>query len=275
MKDNNYPLVSIGVPVFNGGGLLIEALEQIINQYYRNIEIIISDNNSSDNTHEICQKYLTIDNRIRYYRQPKTITAAMNFRFVFEKSKGEYFMWAAYDDRRSLNYVDVLVHKIIQTPAASVVFSEVVKFSDHMRWNEFPVLNYPFQCDEKDNLWHRIRQYIHCGPWHIYGLYPRYILNEYYWPDHDYGPDQPLIFYLPTRGNIVKADGACFYYYKPVVKKTPQYRARVDSLSKLKPFPNVRMFWNRARGVCYGEKCEGRYRNQLIVFLYLLYARYL
>jgi glycosyltransferase involved in cell wall biosynthesis len=260
--------------VFNGGHLLNEALDQVVNQDYDNIEIIISNNNSSDETDVICRGFCERDQRIKYFKQTKTITAAMNFRFVFERSIGEYFLWAAYDDRRTLNYVSILLDKITKTPNASLVFPEVVLFSDHNKWKKFPVLEYPFQCDSNDSIWKRSRKYIHCGPWHLYGLYPRNILSDYYWPDLDYGPDQPLLFYLPTRGDLIKAEGACFYYYKPLIKKTPQYRARVDALSNLKPFPNVRMYWHRARGICHGEKCEGRYRNQLLVFLYLLYARY-
>src|SRR5690606_13748412 len=91
------PLVSIGVPVRNGGAYLADALQILVDQTYKNIEIIISDNNSSDDTSSIIERFAKLDKRIVVYTQSRTLTASENFRFVFERSHGEYFMWAACD----------------------------------------------------------------------------------------------------------------------------------------------------------------------------------
>ena len=61
LQMNEGPKVSVGMPVYNGEKKLAKALESIINQTYTNIEIIISDNCSTDLTSEICQKYLGLD----------------------------------------------------------------------------------------------------------------------------------------------------------------------------------------------------------------------
>jgi len=91
-------LVSIGMPVFNGGKHIRDALDSLLAQTYRNFELIISDNSSTDETEQICREYEEIDFRIRYIRQPENLGATENFQFVLARAKGEYFMWAAHDD---------------------------------------------------------------------------------------------------------------------------------------------------------------------------------
>ena len=58
------PLVTIGMPVYNGSASLESSIESILSQSYQNLEIIISDNNSEDSSMEICRKYALLDQRI-------------------------------------------------------------------------------------------------------------------------------------------------------------------------------------------------------------------
>lgn len=101
------PLVSIGVPTFNRPQLLRRALELLVGQTYRNIEIIVSDNASPDDqTKKVVEEFANGDGRIKYFRQPENIGAANNFLFVLEKAAGDYFMWAADDDEWTSDFVD-------------------------------------------------------------------------------------------------------------------------------------------------------------------------
>ena len=106
--------VTIGVPVYNGAPFLDDCLRSLINQTYRNIEIIISDNNSSDDTHEMCVKYSSMDSRIRYVRQRTNIGSIKNFKFLAKQAKGEYFMWAGADDILDLNWIESLLKISVQ-----------------------------------------------------------------------------------------------------------------------------------------------------------------
>ena len=63
------PKVSIGMPVFNGEATLEATIKTILNQDFKDFELIISDDCSSDQTQSICQKYSDADNRIKYFRQ--------------------------------------------------------------------------------------------------------------------------------------------------------------------------------------------------------------
>lgn len=96
---NKLPLVSVGIPVFNGENYLSQAIESVLNQIYTNLELIISDNGSTDNTQLICKKYLKADKRIRYSRFDCNYGASRNYNKTFELSKGKYFKWLPHDDK--------------------------------------------------------------------------------------------------------------------------------------------------------------------------------
>jgi glycosyltransferase involved in cell wall biosynthesis len=103
------PLVSIGMPVYNGEKYLRQALDSLLTQTYENFELIISDNASTDGTQEICLEYAARDKRIQYHQNIYNRGAVWNFNKVLELASGEYFMWAAYDDFRDINALTLMV----------------------------------------------------------------------------------------------------------------------------------------------------------------------
>ena len=84
--------------MYNGERFLRQAIDSILNQTYRDFELIISDNASTDSTETICRSYEAKDSRVRYDRNSSNIGANPNFRRVFGRSRGEYYKWAAHDD---------------------------------------------------------------------------------------------------------------------------------------------------------------------------------
>lgn len=92
------PRVSIGLPVYNGEDFLEEAIESILAQTFRDFELVISDNASTDATQAICEGYAQRDGRVRYHRSDTNRGAAWNYNRVFELSSGEFFKWQAHDD---------------------------------------------------------------------------------------------------------------------------------------------------------------------------------
>jgi glycosyltransferase involved in cell wall biosynthesis len=128
-KDNlntttNKPLVSIGIPTYNHPESLRRTLDSITSQTYNNLEIIVSDNCSpGPETEIVVREFIMRDDRIRYYRQDSNIGALSNFKFVFEKATGKYFMWVADDDEWDLNSVNTFVRELERNPEVSVVMS--------------------------------------------------------------------------------------------------------------------------------------------------------
>ncbi len=118
------PKVSIGMPVYNGAAYVCEALDSLLAQTYRDFELIISDNASTDGTRSICEGYASRDPRIRYVRQPENIGAVGNFRYVLSEARGEYFMWAAHDDFWFPEFVDACLSKIRDSDDAAFVVTK-------------------------------------------------------------------------------------------------------------------------------------------------------
>lgn len=92
------PRVSIGMPVRNGELYVDEAIRSILSQTFGDLELIISDNGSTDGTEAICRDSAARDDRVRYYRCDANRGAAWNFNHVARLAVGEYFKWAAHDD---------------------------------------------------------------------------------------------------------------------------------------------------------------------------------
>lgn len=92
------PHVSIGMPVYNGGRYVKAALEAVLAQTFRDFELIISDNASTDATEAICREYAARDPRIHYSRNGENLGAARNSNRTVELATGQYFKWAHHDD---------------------------------------------------------------------------------------------------------------------------------------------------------------------------------
>jgi glycosyltransferase involved in cell wall biosynthesis len=95
---NSRPRVSIGLPVYNGARYLAATLDAILGQTYRDFELIVSDNASTDGTEAIARAAADRDARVRYLRSDHNRGAMWNFHRVFHVSTGEYFKWSADDD---------------------------------------------------------------------------------------------------------------------------------------------------------------------------------
>lgn len=129
----NQPLVSIGIPVYNGERYLEQTIDSILAQTYSNFELIISDNGSIDRTQEICEKYVSKDKRIKYHRNEKNLGAAPNYNLVFELSSGKYFKWADYDDLLAPEFISKCVDVLNNYPDAAVCFPKAKLIDENGR----------------------------------------------------------------------------------------------------------------------------------------------
>lgn len=92
------PIISVGLPVYNGGRHLARAIDSILTQSYADLELIISDNASTDDTPQICEAFRRQDGRVRYFRQRTNIGASRNWNFVVAQARGHFFKWASAND---------------------------------------------------------------------------------------------------------------------------------------------------------------------------------
>lgn len=97
--------VTLGMPVYNGQRYLRAALDSVIEQDVDDLEILISDNGSTDDTAQICQHYASADSRIRYVRHAENLGGVPNLNYVIQEARAPWFKWAFYDDVLRPGYV--------------------------------------------------------------------------------------------------------------------------------------------------------------------------
>lgn len=137
------PRVTIGVPIFNGETFLPEALDSLLNQTFSDLEIVISDNASTDRTQEICQAYAARDPRVHYYRNDVNRGAAWNHNRVFELARGEFFKWNSADDYCAPEFLARCVAALDKEPGAALAISEPVEVNeDGTPLKEITILNF-------------------------------------------------------------------------------------------------------------------------------------
>jgi glycosyltransferase involved in cell wall biosynthesis len=129
MADSN-PLVSIGIPVYNGEQVIRHALDSLLAQTYQNLELVVSDNASTDGTSAICLEYAARDSRVRYHRNAVNIGLIPNFRRLFKLSSGDYFMWAAADDLKPPTAVERCLEALLKNDRAVMAHGAVLVKSE-------------------------------------------------------------------------------------------------------------------------------------------------
>jgi glycosyltransferase involved in cell wall biosynthesis len=118
--------VSIGLPAFNAERFIAESLQSLLAQDYPNLEIVISDNASTDRTEQICRNAAAADGRIRYVRSPVNRGSIANFNAVLGLSTGTYFMWSGDHDLWHPTLISRAVAMLQADPGAVLVYARCV-----------------------------------------------------------------------------------------------------------------------------------------------------
>lgn len=108
MINAKIPKVSIVIPIYNGSNYMREAIDSALNQTYQNIEVIVVNDGSSDNTEEIALSY---GNKIRYYsKENGGVSTALNL--GIQKMTGDYFCFLPHDDVFALDKIEKQIRVI-------------------------------------------------------------------------------------------------------------------------------------------------------------------
>lgn len=116
------PLVSIGLPVYNGEGFLSQTLDSLLSQTFTDFEVIVSDNASVDGSKAIAESYARRDDRVRVVSSEYNRGAAWNYKHVLDLARGRYFRWAPSDDLFALESLACCVPVLDQHPEAVLCY---------------------------------------------------------------------------------------------------------------------------------------------------------
>ncbi len=136
-------LVSVVLPVYNGGDILADSIRSVLCQTYENLELIIINDGSKDNTLEIAESFAKKDNRVRVLTQenkkiPRTLSRG------FDEAKGEFLTWTSADNEMDKDFIEKMVADIKSKPNAGMIWANMrlidakgKKLTKH-GWFEFP-----------------------------------------------------------------------------------------------------------------------------------------
>lgn len=214
IKDPDTPLVTVGIPTYNRPQGLARTLECILNQSYKHLEIIVSDNCSTDAAVlPILEKYALLDKRVAFYVQEKNLSIVPNFQFLLDRARGEYFMWAADDDFWDPNFIEVCIRGMLANSDVVLSMTDLKivgadgkatpsKLNRGFMQNSLLARNFNFVKSTGET------KYYFCG------LYKTALVKNIPF-DNSWGGDHLFIFEALSKGKFLYLPGESdFYYYR-------------------------------------------------------------
>ncbi|MCI5893068.1 MAG: glycosyltransferase family 2 protein [Clostridiales bacterium] len=124
------PLVSIVVPIYNAGETLETALKYILAQTYENIEVILVDDGSADNSYNICTEFANRDKRVRCIRQESNMGSGPARNRGIDAACGKYIYFADADDKMDIYLAENVVRCMEENGCDMAVFGFRRTFDD-------------------------------------------------------------------------------------------------------------------------------------------------
>ena len=209
-------LISVIIPVYNVEKYLTKCVDSIINQTYKNLEIILVDDGSPDNCGKICDEYAKKDNRIKViHKENGGLSSARNA--GLDICKGEYICFIDSDDFVSLSFIEVL-YKMIQINKTDIAQCNFLRFHDENEIANEGAISFEFsQCSIYDNLemqnnLFKTNQVISTVVWNK--LYKRSVYENIRFPNGKIHEDEFTTYIV-----FSKSENMCYisdelYYYR-------------------------------------------------------------
>jgi len=233
LKPNNPPLVSICIPTYNGSQFLEETINSALNQTYSNIEIIVTDDHSSDNTIEICERFVQKDSRVKLYKNLKNLGLVGNWCEALKQASSNWVKFLFQDDILEPNCVERMIFAALDNNVNFVICNRAYFFEegvdDHSKrfYNNIPDISKVFDQDRAyapEETSKILAPYIFRN---CIGEPPTFLINKDYFSRNDF-PDNyfQLIDYIFILNKILK------YNFVYISEKLVKFRVHNTSESK-------------------------------------------
>ena len=238
------PLVSIGLPVYNGSRWIDDSIRSFVNQTYQNIELIICDNCSTDSTPSICETWAANDSRIRFFRNEKNIGLIPNHNLVFRHARGEYFVWGSYDDLHHAESISSMVAELQARPELVLVYTRAESIDEFGTISTEKEMHVPLNSDSVSTRAKSLLADFAPSETIFYGVMRREAMQKTSLLPNCFGADFIFLLQLVTLGKMDKIPRVLFYrrvHANNVITSQEQpWRFRSDWSGKL-IFPQWRI----------------------------------
>lgn len=123
--QHSQTLFSIGLPVYNGGERIEGVVKSVLEQDHENLELVISDNASTDDTEDVCRALAAQDPRIVYHRNPVNLGMLKNFVGAMRLARGTFFRWIGDDDWLHPHYMSRCLDEFANDDRLIVVTTQI------------------------------------------------------------------------------------------------------------------------------------------------------
>lgn len=213
MKEKR-PLVTVGIPTYNRPAGLEATLRAMLGQTYPNLQILVSDNHSTDPAvREVLERYAAADPRVTFVVQETNRHIIPNFQYLLDHAEGRYFCWAADDDQWSPDFIARCVDGLEGNAEAVAAITEVELFFDDQPARKARLRKSYLQRGLFSRSFQFIRshsesRYIFCG------VYRLDAIRGLQLPDC-WGGDHLFVYEVLTRGGFLFLGApSSFRYYR-------------------------------------------------------------
>lgn len=256
--------VSVIVPVYNGEKYIKKCLNDLMNQTYKNYEVIIIDDGSTDNTSEICKLICEKDSRFKYFYQKNSgVSAARNL--GIDLSEGQYIAFADADDTVSIYLLEYLYKGIKEFDATiSICSCEKTSERDKPFYNKEP----HYVIMKNDTLLEELYDEDDMKFWSVCGkMYASYLFDKIRFENGRMYEDVDIVYRLLFEANkVINCKEVYYYYYSNLDSATKKSYSlkRTDQLWAMERLIDFLKY----------QKMDTLYRKILNQYLYLISYHY-
>jgi len=255
------PVITIGLPVYNGEKTIKKTLNSIIEQTFTDFQVIISDNNSSDNTERICQEFSKKNSKITYIRQNENKGPLYNFKFVLNSANSKYFVWLAADDWWEPTFLEKNV-SVLDSNKKFVASVSKINYYDvdrkNIKWKEAKSLKFKIKryygYDEyfdSRKYQDRVSFYLRLNrAENLYGLFRTPILKKCVkkcWEKESTAFDLKILLFIQRFGEINLLEEILFHRSGKGISTKSSSQSYLTEYNKLgllgKIFPRISFSW--------------------------------
>lgn len=205
---DNY-LVTIFIPVYNGESYLVETLTSIQKQQYANIEVLLVDDASTDNSLYILNEFAQKDTRFKVFKKENGGVVAKSMNFIRPYIKGDFFFYSSQDDIFSSDLIQRMMERQIQTQADTVLPDMEFYYKDKTKSKKIIGLN-----GNRTVVLSGKQSLVESLNWNIHGfaLLRTTLLKGEFFPEDAFDSDEFMTRKLFLKSNkVVFCEGTFFY----------------------------------------------------------------
>jgi len=260
MTDKKTCKISIFMPVYNGSKYLYKSIFSIINQTFKDFELVCVDDSSTDNSYEILKEFAAKDSRVRIFQKPNGGMVPKSWNFVLPLLKGESIAYMSQDDLMSEDNLEQLYNRQQETGADAILPDMVYYFEDNANNKILSAIN-----GDRDIILTNREAVILSLNWQIHGfaLWKSKLFDNIHFDEDSFNSDE-----LQTRKLLFKCNKIAF------CKGTFYYRQdNVNAITKTFGIKNYSLLLTQFR-VCKFLADNNFDSKETKTYIYSLYREY-